>query len=66
MTASAHAAAPVRAGPGPAWAAARTRVGLVALLFVLAAVGWRYKKVGLIAVGLALWMASILVTLVIH
>ena len=41
MTASAHAAAaPVRAGPGPAWAAARTRVGLVALLFVLAAVGW--------------------------
>ena len=40
MTASAHAAAPVRAGPGPAWAAVRTRVGLVALLFVLAAVGW--------------------------
>jgi len=40
VTASAHAAAPVRAGPGPAWAAVRTRVGLVALLFVLAAVGW--------------------------
>jgi len=39
---SAQAAAPasVRTGPGPAWAAVRTRVALVALLLVLAAVGW--------------------------
>jgi predicted metal-binding membrane protein len=40
MTASAHAAAPGRAGLTPAWAAVRTRVGLVALLVVLAGVGW--------------------------
>ena len=40
MTASAHAAAPSRAGFAPAWAAVRTRVGLVAFLFVVAAVGW--------------------------
>ncbi len=39
MTATA-AAAPGRANFAPAWAAVRTRVGLVALLFVLAAVGW--------------------------
>jgi predicted metal-binding membrane protein len=40
VTASAQAAPAVRAGSGPAWAAARTRIGLVALLIVLAAVGW--------------------------
>jgi predicted metal-binding membrane protein len=39
MTATA-AAAPRRAGVAPAWGAVRTRVGLVALLLVLAAVGW--------------------------
>jgi predicted metal-binding membrane protein len=40
VTASAQAAARSRAGFAPAWAAVRTRVGLVALLFVLAALGW--------------------------
>jgi predicted metal-binding membrane protein len=39
MTASAQAA-PSGAGFTPAWAAVRTRVGLVALLLVLATVGW--------------------------
>ena len=41
MTASAHAEAPRQSGGlAPAFAAVRTRVGLVALLFVLAAIGW--------------------------
>jgi len=35
-----HERAPDRGGLGPAYAAARTRLGLVALLFSLAAVGW--------------------------
>jgi len=35
-----HERAPDRGGLGPAYAAARTRLGLVALLFLLAAVGW--------------------------
>jgi hypothetical protein len=33
---------------------------LAFIAFVLAAIGWGYKKVGLIGVGLALWVASIL------
>ena len=40
MIASAQDRAPGRAGLAPAYAAARTRLGLVALLFVLAGVGW--------------------------
>jgi hypothetical protein len=32
---------------------------LAFIVFVLAAIGWGYKKIGLIAVGLALWAASI-------
>ena len=40
MTASAQAAAPRAAGFTALWAAVRTRVGLVALLLVLAGVGW--------------------------
>ena len=40
MTASAHEQVPGRAGLAPAFAAARTRVGLVGLLFVLAGIGW--------------------------
>jgi hypothetical protein len=32
---------------------------------VLAAIGWSYKKVGLIGVGLALWLASFLIPLII-
>ena len=40
MTASAHDRAPGGAGLGPAFAAARARLGLVALLFALAGVGW--------------------------
>ena len=40
MTASAQAVAPSGAGFTPVWAAVRTRVGLVALLLVLATVGW--------------------------
>src|SRR5262249_22745900 len=39
MTATAQAAAPARGGFVPAWAAVRTRVGLVVLLLVLATVG---------------------------
>jgi len=35
-----HERAPDRGGLGPAYAAARTRLGLIALLFSLAAVGW--------------------------
>ena len=40
MIASAHEFAPSTDGLGPAFAAARTRLGLIALLFALAAVGW--------------------------
>jgi predicted metal-binding membrane protein len=40
MTATAHERAPGGSGLAPAYAAARTRLGLVALLFSLAAVGW--------------------------
>jgi len=35
-----HEGSPDRGGLGPAYAAARTRLGLIALLFSLAAVGW--------------------------
>ena len=38
---------------------------LAFIAFVLAAIGWSYKKVGLIGVGLALWMAALLIHLVI-
>jgi len=34
---------------------------LAFIAFVLAAVGWGYKKTNLIAVGLALWVLSILI-----
>jgi predicted metal-binding membrane protein len=40
LIASAQEHAPGAAGLAPAFAAARTRLGLIALLFVLAAVGW--------------------------
>ena len=40
MAFATHERAPDRGGLGPAYAAARTRLGLVALLFLLAAVGW--------------------------
>jgi predicted metal-binding membrane protein len=40
LTLSAPSHAPAGGGLAPAFAAARTRLGLVALLFVLAAVGW--------------------------
>ncbi len=40
MTASAHEGAPDRTELAPAFAAVRTRLGLVALLFGLAAIGW--------------------------
>jgi predicted metal-binding membrane protein len=40
MTAAARDRFPVGAGVGPAFAAARARLGIVALLFALAAVGW--------------------------
>jgi hypothetical protein len=32
------------------------------IAFVLAAIGWGYKKTNLIAIGLALWVLSILIT----
>jgi len=35
---------------------------LAFIAFVAAAVGWRYRKVNLIAVGLALWMLSLIIT----
>ena len=38
---------------------------LALVAFVLAAVGWGYKKTSLIAVGLALWMLALLIPLVI-
>ena len=31
------------------------------LAFVLAAIGWRYRKLNLIAIGLALWVLSLIV-----
>ena len=40
MAVATHERAPDRGGLGPAYAAARTRLGLIALLFSLAAVGW--------------------------
>jgi predicted metal-binding membrane protein len=40
LIASAHEQAPGRGGLTPAFAAARTRLGLVALLFLLAGIGW--------------------------
>ncbi len=40
MTATAHESARDRGGLAPAYAAARTRLGLIALLLTLAAVGW--------------------------
>ena len=35
---------------------------LAFIAFVLAAVGWSYRKTNLLAVGLALWVLSLLVT----
>lgn len=35
---------------------------LAFIAFVLAAVGWGYKKTNLMAIGLALWVLSSLVT----
>lgn len=35
---------------------------LAFIAFVLAAVGWGYKKTNLLAAGLALWVLSILIT----
>jgi hypothetical protein len=35
------------------------------IAFVLAAIGWKYKKVGLLGVGLAFWVASILAPMVV-
>lgn len=35
---------------------------LAFVAFLLAAIGWGYKKTNLIAVGLALWVLSILIT----
>lgn len=40
MIAAAHERVPDRAGLAPAFAAARTRLGLIALLFAVAAIGW--------------------------
>ena len=40
MTVAAHEQAPDRGGLGPAYAASRTRLGLVAVLVALSAVGW--------------------------
>ena len=34
---------------------------LAFLAFVAAAVGWRYRKINLIAVGLALWVLSLII-----
>jgi hypothetical protein len=35
---------------------------LALIAFVLAAVGWGFRKTNLLAVGLALWVLSILIT----
>jgi hypothetical protein len=37
---------------------------LAFIVFVLAAIGWGYKKTNLIAIGLALWVLSYLIGLV--
>ena len=37
-------------------------LALAFIAFVASAVGWRYRKVNLIAVGLALWMLSLIIT----
>ncbi len=39
---------------------------LAFIAFVLGAIGWGYKKIGLIAVGLALWVGSIVLPMIIH
>jgi hypothetical protein len=39
---------------------------LAFIAFVLGAIGWGYKKVEMIAVGLALWLASIVLPMLIH
>ncbi len=39
---------------------------LALVAFVLAAIGWSYRKTDLIAVGLALWSLSFLVTRLSH
>ena len=41
-----------KAGLGPAYAAARARLGLVAALFVVGALGWAWAAAGLLAYGL--------------
>ena len=35
---------------------------LAFIAFVLAGIGWTYRKTNLLAIGLALWVLSILVT----
>jgi hypothetical protein len=35
---------------------------LAFIAFVLAAIGWGYKKTNLLGIGLALWVFSILIT----
>ena len=35
---------------------------LAFIAFVLAAIGWGYKKTNLLGIGLALWVLSILIT----
>jgi hypothetical protein len=35
---------------------------LAFITFVLAAIGWGYKKTNLLGIGLALWVLSILIT----
>lgn len=35
---------------------------LAFVAFVLAAIGWGYKKTNLLGIGLALWVLSILIT----
>jgi hypothetical protein len=39
---------------------------LAFIAFVLSAIGWGWRKVEMIAVGLALWLASIVLPMVIH
>ncbi len=39
---------------------------LAVVAFVLAAIGWTYRKTDLIAIGLALWSLSILITRLSH
>ena len=35
---------------------------LAFIAFVLAAIGWSYRKTNLLAIGLALWVLSMLIT----